>query len=404
MKKIVTMLTTVLLGTCISTTVLAGTNPNVWSETTVESDSTLSTTIKTDGTVTDGVLEITFDDSVLSCDKEDVLVSNSVDMYSVNVEDDSVKISFLSEEKIKKGTIFCVSFDVADGKKVDPKEVIGFSGEANNAKGESVTVKATESATPDTEEPVNTEKPEDSSNQGSDNHTENSGSSNNNQSTNVTGTVITVDTTAKWDEVVNALSQKPAGSSVTVQLNSSKTLPKTAINAIKGKDINLVVKLDNGVTWKINGMSVSGNVEDVDLNVALHTDVIPQKAVDKVADGKTYIELSLSHDGAFHFDATLSLNVGSENSGKYAKLYYYNPASGKLEFQTYARIDANGNAELLFKHASDYIIVIDDKAPAAATDDTNNFAFAVTMLAFGCVLAVAGFKKKKSSMLRQHRK
>ena len=82
MKKIVTMLTTVLLGTCISTTVLAGTNPNVWSETTVESDSTLSTTIKTDGTVTDGVLEITFDDSVLSCDKEDVLVSNSVDMYS----------------------------------------------------------------------------------------------------------------------------------------------------------------------------------------------------------------------------------------------------------------------------------------------------------------------------------
>ena len=127
MKKIVMMLATVLLGTSMVTTVSAETLPGVWSKSTVESDTSVSTVIESDGTVTDGVLEITFDASALSCQEEDVKVADAVDMYSVNVENERVRISFLADEEIAAGAMIYVSFDVIDSE-VDLEKALTFSG------------------------------------------------------------------------------------------------------------------------------------------------------------------------------------------------------------------------------------------------------------------------------------
>ena len=73
--------------------------------------------------------------------------------------------------------------------------------------------------------------------------------------------------------------------------------------------------------------------------------------------------------GRVGFAAVLKANLGSDNAGYYANLYYYNPTTGKLEYMCADVIASNGEAELSFTHASDYLIVIDDEDLGKAPDD-----------------------------------
>ena len=78
------------------------------------------------------------------------------------------------------------------------------------------------------------------------------------------------------------------------------------------------------------------------------------------------------------FDATLRVNVGAENSGKYANLYYYNEKTGALEYVQAVKVNADGTVDFKFSHASEYVIVLSntDMKPAAST--TPNATPAVT--------------------------
>lgn len=162
MKKVVTLLAALLLVTSFSTTAYAETYvktyaesdaADVWCETSVGEDD-LSVSVETNGQATDGLITISYDSSIVDCTEEDVVVADAVDMYSVNVVDDSVRISFLAEDAIATGTIAEIVFEVVD-KDADLETLlsaISFSGEAFDENGEAVVVKPTEA---DEEEPEN---------------------------------------------------------------------------------------------------------------------------------------------------------------------------------------------------------------------------------------------------------
>lgn len=59
---------------------------------------------------------------------------------------------------------------------------------------------------------------------------------------------------------------------------------------------------------------------------------------------------------------------GKKNAGLYANLFYFNQQTGELEFICSDEIDAEGNTRLVFTHASDYIVVVDEK-PMGSADD-----------------------------------
>ena len=59
----------------------------------------------------------------------------------------------------------------------------------------------------------------------------------------------------------------------------------------------------------------------------------------------------------------------AKNAGLYANLFYYNGQSGELEFVCAGEIDAEGNADITFTHASDYTIVIDVQSMAKAEEE-----------------------------------
>lgn len=150
MKKVVTLLAALLLGTVVSTPVYAEADADVWCETNVGQDNAVSVSVETNGKATDGVVVIGYDPTVVSCTEADVKIADSVDMYSVNVVDESVRISFLAEDAVKEGAIAEIAFEAADktADKNTLESAISFTGEAYSGSGEALAVKTAEEEKP----------------------------------------------------------------------------------------------------------------------------------------------------------------------------------------------------------------------------------------------------------------
>lgn len=193
-----------------------------------------------------------------------------------------------------------------------------------------------------------------------------------------------------WDVIKPQLEEAKSGDTVTVAMNGTTVVPKDVIDSIKGKDTTLVLDMGNGLSWKIYGKDITDATGDIDFDVTVGADAgksIPVDVINNVTGERSSLNLTLAYDGEFGFTATLNVNMESKNAGLYANLFYYNEQTGELEFISAGQIDPDGNAELVFTHASDYTIVVDAKImsdngqadnksdetiPASKTDDSTS--------------------------------
>ncbi len=164
------------------------------------------------------------------------------------------------------------------------------------------------------------------------------------------------------DKIIDEINHTENGGTVRVDMKKATVVPKEVLEAIQGKEVNIV--LDMGAyCWSIGGTDVlASNLKDTDLEVTIGTNAIPPALVDSLAEGKPSTQLSLTHNGEFGFRADLTLNLGGGHAGGTGNLYYYD-SSGKLVYRNAGEIGADGTISLSFSHASDYVIII-DRAPA----------------------------------------
>ena len=180
-----------------------------------------------------------------------------------------------------------------------------------------------------------------------------------------------------WDVIKGEIGKAEGGSAVTVDMNGAAVVPGNIFNTLKGKDVTVVFDLGDGITWSVNGRNItSGKTPDIDFSVKSYTESIPVDVVNNITGERYGIQISLAHNGEFGFTAVLSINLGRDNAGQKATLYYYN--GGALELMCESEISADGTARLTFAHASDYLIVIgeteteeDGDSDAAPSDDSD---------------------------------
>ena len=175
-----------------------------------------------------------------------------------------------------------------------------------------------------------------------------------------------------WDVIRDEVNQTQEGKTVTVDMNDSTVVPGNVLDEIKGKDITIVFDMGNGITWSVNGQSITADrVSDIDFTVKTGTNTIPADIINNVTGERYSTQISLSYDGEFGFTAVLSINMDAENAGLYANLFYYNEKTGELEFICADEIAEDGTAELTFTHASDYAIVIDTEPMDKGADEAD---------------------------------
>ncbi len=182
------------------------------------------------------------------------------------------------------------------------------------------------------------------------------------------------------DKAAKELKNAKEGSTVTIDMKGETKLPASVTKEIAGKDVTVELDMGGGIVWSFNGLDVPKGGVRLDLGVKTGTKTIPAKVINALTGETTTIQLQLNHNGSFGMSLKLSVDLGKKHDGLYANLYFYNPKSGELEFQS-AGLISGGKASWVFDHASDYAIVIDKEShePMTFTDvpDTAYYAEAV---------------------------
>ena len=167
-----------------------------------------------------------------------------------------------------------------------------------------------------------------------------------------------------WDVIRAEEEQAQEGSTINVDMNGSVAVPRDIFDRIKGKDITVTFDMGGGILWSVDGKSVTGDTSpdsagDIDFSVKMGVNTVPVDIVNTVTGERYNIQISLAFEGEFGFTAVLSIDLGRENAGYTASLYYYNKSAGELEWICKDRIAEDGTASLASTHASDYVITVD---------------------------------------------
>ncbi len=164
-----------------------------------------------------------------------------------------------------------------------------------------------------------------------------------------------------WDVIRAEEEKTEEGSVINVDMNGATVVPGDIFDSIRGKDITITFDMGDGILWSVDGKSITvKQAGDIDFSVKTGTNAIPVDVVNEVTGENYNIQISLAHEGEFGFTAVLSINLGSENAGYTASLYYYKESTGELEFICRDTIAEDGTASLSFTHASDYVLTIVD--------------------------------------------
>ena len=174
-----------------------------------------------------------------------------------------------------------------------------------------------------------------------------------------------------WEEAEEELSQADSGDTVIVETDEDDTLPDEVLESAAGKNVTLKIKVGDSIFWEIDCRVIpkDASLQDISLKVSMNTQGIPSKVLCGLPGSHTFLQMTLGHDGLFGFPVNLHTNVGRENSGKWANLYYYNEETEKMEFETAARVTASGDAAFTMTHASQYAIVLDEKSHTLSFQD-----------------------------------
>lgn len=162
-----------------------------------------------------------------------------------------------------------------------------------------------------------------------------------------------------WKDVIQRWEEVKGEANLNIRMEGTSQVPGDFIQELKGQNADVVFELDNGITWTINGNTVTGDHIDIDLHVDVNSHNIPTDVVEELAKDKEVIQISLAHNGEFGCQPVLTLPMSNEQAGKYANLYYYNEKTGIMEYMASGLIGEDGKVELRFVHASEYAVVID---------------------------------------------
>ncbi|MBO6214198.1 MAG: hypothetical protein J6N76_01530, partial [Lachnospiraceae bacterium] len=184
------------------------------------------------------------------------------------------------------------------------------------------------------------------------------------------------DEATSWNDVESVIKESSESAAeektLTIEIDRNAKIPAAVFEAAKGSDVTLVFDMGDGITWSVKGTDITdGAAASMDFGVTRDSHNIPNEVVGTLAGDHFSTQISLDFDGPFGFTAILTMDMGSENAGKIANLFYFNPDTNNLEFIYAGEIGENGNVDLEFTHASDYLIVVADESMETAFLDTS---------------------------------
>ena len=133
-----------------------------------------------------------------------------------------------------------------------------------------------------------------------------------------------------------------------------------------------------------------------------------QKLIDKTNVADKSLVIHFDYSGVLPGPAQVKVNVQDKfANGTQVKLYYFNEASGKLEFQNQIITVTDGSAEFTITHCSDYVLsdvslgdTLDNVKLPQTGDHTNILLYIIIGAGAFCMIGglyVYDLRKKKTT-------
>lgn len=181
--------------------------------------------------------------------------------------------------------------------------------------------------------------------------------------------------TVDWNTVTSNVQAKIAEVTQNPNINSvnmnivcsgETRLPAAVLGSIKGSNMTLALHSGNGVAVSISGQDLKDTalnaLQNIDLTVDSKARNIPAAMVaSKKAEATK--QLSVKDTGAFPVAVNIHVNVGAENSEKYANLYRYNAEKKQLEYCGSFPVTRNGQSMFALKQGGDYMVTVTASQP-----------------------------------------
>lgn len=174
------------------------------------------------------------------------------------------------------------------------------------------------------------------------------------------GAVVSVDWSAVESTVNNAL-QNASGQNVNVFVGKEFEVPASIISKLAGKNVTLALQTGNGLAFSISGTDVK--TAGAALNIKMSEKVaIPDDVRKTVLAGATGSRVfGMEGKAAYPYTVNVHVNLGKENAGKMAYLYYYDEATNSMKLSGSFKVTESGQAMFAVSRGDEYIAVVSDK-------------------------------------------
>ena len=162
-----------------------------------------------------------------------------------------------------------------------------------------------------------------------------------------------------WDRILAYINTKSTGSTVSIDMNKSTTVPESILSAAKKKGINLNFVNENGSKVKVTSSNInSGNSINtaVTYNVKNISSSLVNKAKKVNSDVVSTAQIAIGSDSK----AAVTVKLASKRAGCTVKAYRLT-AKGSLVLVSTAKVSSTGAVTLSTNQSGTYLLVVMDK-------------------------------------------
>lgn len=206
----------------------------------------------------------------------------------------------------------------------------------------------------------------------------NNGSNNGNASA-----PVMIPSAADWTVTNNQITASNAAAGEVQHINvvssGKMEVPVYVIENLKGRNMALIMNNGNGVAMSIEGIFLSSlPAQAIDVTVVNAENAVPAAAAAQKTDNALKTQQFVVADtGMFPIPVSMHVNVGAEYADKYASLYRYDEAEGRMVCVGYFRVTKEGQAMFAMPQGGKYLMVVTEQKPADTVEFTGRGLYVV---------------------------
>ena len=168
-----------------------------------------------------------------------------------------------------------------------------------------------------------------------------------------------------WNAVgssIGTIRQESQTRNIDIAIGGGTEIPQDIMSSLAGSNATLAMRTGSGIVITVSGTDVKKVNSALNVSVTGSVDIPAAVRQQVTSDSAAIREFSMNDQGAYPYPMAVHINLGKENAGKKAVLYYYDEAAGAMKSVGSFLITESGQAMFGMARGGQYIVVAGGQA------------------------------------------